>query len=126
MEFFQLMWSKGNNPSNIEFEAKAMGENDLPKLFVGVAHVNPGGWTYTEGWEPLIRTYSKIMDFDTQVRERAAAAPKKTSGLGLGERLARLAPAGIERNIWFAGFGGALVLGGGALIWRTRRGRDGN
>ena len=123
MEFFQLMWSKGNNPTNIEFEAKAMGENDLPKLFVGVAHVNPGGWTYTEGWEPLIRSYSKIMDFDTQIRERAATTQPKASGVGSRAALALLAPTGSD-SIWFVGLGGVLVLGGGALIWRSRRGRD--
>jgi hypothetical protein len=35
-----------------------MGENDLVKLHVAAAHVNPGNWTYTEGWEPMLRAYS--------------------------------------------------------------------
>lgn len=124
MEFFQLMWSKGNNPTAVELEGKVLAENLLPKLFVGVAHVNPGGWTYTESWEQINAGYSRIMDYDTQLRERAAAAkPRSTSSLPERTLLALFAPQRDERDLWAAGFGGAMLLGGVALLWRSRRGR---
>ncbi|MCC7546408.1 MAG: hypothetical protein IT532_01445 [Burkholderiales bacterium] len=121
-QFFQLFWSKGNNPSSIETEVIEMGENDLPKLHVGLAHVNPGGWTYTEGWEPLNRAYSKIMSEDTRLREMAA----------LQERVTRLEAARVSLldgdsrtgRASLGGLGGALLIAGGVVLagWRRRDG----
>lgn len=123
-QFFQLFWTKGNNPSSIEFEAMEMGENDLAKLHVGLAHVNPGGWTYTEGWEPLNRAYSKIMSEDTKIREMAALKDrvakletKRTSLLDLDDSSNRASLGGL---------GGALLLAGSMSLvgWRRREKSD--
>jgi len=123
-QFFQLFWTKANNPSSIEFEAIEMGENDLAKLHVGLAHVNPGGWTYTEGWEPLNRAYSKIMSEDTKIREMAALKDrvakletKRTSLLDLDNSSNRASLGGL---------GGALLLAGGMSLvgWRRREKSD--
>jgi len=120
VQFFQLFWTKGNNPTAIEFEAMEMGENDLVKLHVGAAHVNPGGFTYTEGWEPLNRAYSKIMQADAQIREMAALKSKLAAlegdtlfGLGPLEGRTQQASAG--------GLGAALLFAGGVGLVRSRR-----
>ena len=69
--FFQLFWAKGNNPSRVERIYADMWEHDLIKLYKGLFHNNPGGFTYTEGWSPLLRDYSEIMDENTRLREEA-------------------------------------------------------
>lgn len=119
-EFFQLFWTKGNNPSSLEFEVLEMGENDVTKLHVGLAHVNPGGWTYTEGWEPLNRAYSKIMSEDTKLREMAA----------LQERVVKLEARrtglldldGTGSRVSLGGLGGGMLLAGIVALagWRRR------
>jgi len=119
-QFFQLFWTKGNNPSSIEFEAMEMGENDLVKLHVGAAHVNPGGWTYTEGWEPLNRAYAKIMQANTEIRERVALQ-KKVTALETKSRFAFLDFDTSEKKLSLGGLGGALLLAGGLALWRSRR-----
>ncbi|MEY6434189.1 multiheme c-type cytochrome [Thioalkalicoccus limnaeus] len=70
--FFQLFWAKGNNPSAVEREYAEMWEQDLIKHYKGLAHVNPGGWTYTDGWSQLLKRTARINDADTQLREMAA------------------------------------------------------
>lgn len=123
-QFWQLFWTKGNQPSSIEFEAIEMGENDLAKMHVGLAHVNPGGWTYTEGFEPLNRAYSKIMSEDTKLREMAALKDrvakletKRTSLLDLDDS---------SNRVSLGGLGGALLLTGGVALvgWRRREKSD--
>lgn len=125
VSFFQLFWTKGNNPSSVEFEAMEMGENDLVKLHVGVAHVNPGNWTYTEGWEPLNRAYAKIMQADTQIREMAALKDKvakleemKRGGLFDADTLR-------HRKASLGGIGGGMILIGLFVLWQWRRRRVG-
>ena len=118
--FFQLFWSKGNNPTAIEVEAMEMGENDLVKLHVATAHVNPGGWTYTEGWESLNRAYAKIQQANTQIREMAELKKKvaKLEGRKSGNLLdlkSRTAKAS------FGGIGGGMILIGALALWRSRR-----
>jgi hydroxylamine dehydrogenase len=49
-----------------------MWEHDLIKLYKGIFHANPGGFTYTEGWSPLMKDYAEIMDEDTRLRQLAA------------------------------------------------------
>ncbi|WP_082054349.1 multiheme c-type cytochrome [Methyloterricola oryzae] len=71
--FFQLFWSKGNNPSYVERVYADMWEHDLIKLYKGLFHVNPGGFTYTEGWSELMRDYAIIMDENTKLREGKSA-----------------------------------------------------
>ncbi len=70
--FFQLFWAKGNNPSRVERIYADMWEHNLIKLYKGLFHANPGGFTYTEGWSPLMRDYAEIMDEDTRLRQQAA------------------------------------------------------
>lgn len=80
--FFQLFWAKGNNPSRVERIYADMWEHDLIKLYKGLFHNNPGGFTYTEGWSPLLRDYAEIMDENTRLRENGKtldAIPGPTS-----------------------------------------------
>ncbi len=49
-----------------------MWEQHNMKHFKGLAHANPGGFTYTDGWGKLIRSLARIRDGDTQLREKAA------------------------------------------------------
>lgn len=72
--FFQLFWSKGNSPTRIERVYADMWEHDLIKLYKGLFHNNPGGFTYTEGWSPLLKDYAEIMDENTRLREEAKQA----------------------------------------------------
>ncbi len=74
--FFQLFWAKGNNPSRVERIYADMWEHDLIKLYKGLFHANPGGFTYTEGWSPLMKDYAEIMDEDTRLREQAEIKAK--------------------------------------------------
>jgi hydroxylamine dehydrogenase len=118
--FTQLYWSKDNNPAAIELKALEMGENDLPKLHVGLAHVNPGGWTYTEGWGPMNRAYVEIMDENTKIREMAALQArvakmesKRTSLLDLDSKDDKLSLGGLGGGMLLAG---TLALAG----WRRR------
>ena len=98
-----------------------MHENDLAKMHVGLAHVNPGGWTYTEGWGPINRAYVEIQDENTRIREMVALQERvnkleagKTSLLDLN---------GTSEKISLGGLGGGMLLAGAiALIgWRNKR-----
>ncbi|MCC7325382.1 MAG: hypothetical protein IT521_01070 [Burkholderiales bacterium] len=117
-QFFQLFWSKGNNPSMMDLYGLDLVENVTSKLHVNLAHVNPGGWAYTQGWEQLNRNYTEIMDEDTKMREMAALKdrvaklePKRTSLLNLDS----------THRASLGGLGGVLLLGGATLIgWRRR------
>lgn len=120
-QFTQLFWSKGNNPASIELKVLEMAENDLAKMHVGLAHVNPGGWTYTEGWGPMNRAYVEIQDEHTKLREMAALQARvnklegsKTSLLDLNS---------TSEKISLGGLGGGMLLAGTlALIgWRKRK-----
>ena len=102
--FFQLFWAKGNNPSHVERVYADMWEHDVIKLYKGLMHANPGGFTYTEGWSELMRDYAIIMDENTKLREDKT----KTSQLdvmGLGGRYAL----------------GSLLVGVGFVMVRRRR-----
>jgi len=122
-QFFQLFWQKGNNPSSVEYTVTEMGENDLAKLHVGVAHVNPGGWTYTEGWEALGRAYSTIMTEDTKLREMAALQERVVKLEGRRTSLFDLDDAGKKLSLGGLG-GGMLLVGSLALAgWRRREKR---
>jgi hydroxylamine dehydrogenase len=127
-QFFQLYWSKNNNPSSLELKVLEMGENDLPKGHVGLAHVNPGGWTYTEGWGPLNRAYVEIMDENSKLRhemdlqERIAKLEKKRTGLLGG----LLDADSTEDKISLGGLGGGMLLAGTIALagWRRREKRE--
>ena len=49
-----------------------MCEQHNLKHFKGLAHVNPGGFTYSDGWAKLIRSLARIQDANTTLREKAA------------------------------------------------------
>ncbi len=112
---------EGNSPAAIELKVLEMHENDLAKMHVGLAHVNPGGWTYTEGWGPINRAYVEIQDENTRIREMVALQARvnkleagKTSLLDLN---------GTSEKISLGGLGGGMLLAGTiALIgWRNKR-----
>lgn len=67
--FFGLFWTEGNNPTAIEFRNAQMWEQQLMRHFKGLAHVNPGGFTYTHGWSELIGSLAAIRDEATRLRE---------------------------------------------------------
>ena len=125
MIFTQLFWSQGNNPASMELRVLEMGENDLAKMHVGLAHVNPGGWTYTEGWGPMNRAYVEVQDENFRIREMLALQErvnklegKKTSLLNLDT---------TEEKISLGGLGGGMLLAGTlALVgWRKRNKSEG-
>ena len=70
--FFGLFWTEGNNPTALDHEFAQMWEQRLMRHFKGVAHANPGGYTYSFGWSELIGALARIRDGDTQLREKAA------------------------------------------------------
>ena len=84
--FFGLFWTKGNNPSAIEHEYVQMWEQEIMRHFKGLAHVNPGGFTYSYGWSELIGSLARIRDEDIRLRERAE----------LEKRIEALEAAGAE------------------------------
>jgi len=69
--FFQLFWRRGNSPSAVEYEFAEMWEHHKIKHYKGLAHANPGGYTYSEGWSQLIKSAARINDEDTRLREAA-------------------------------------------------------
>jgi hydroxylamine dehydrogenase len=71
-EFFHLFFTKGNNGTAVDLEFAKMWEQHIMMHFKGLAHVNPGGFTYTNGWSNLVRSLAVIRDADTQLREKAA------------------------------------------------------
>lgn len=121
LQFFQLFWAEGNNPTAVEYEGTAMGENELSKLHVGVAHVNPNGWTYSQGWQSLVRAYARIMDYDTQIRERAAM---KVARLEAGKRHSLFEPDSGAKKASLGGLGSLMLVAGGLMLWRSRRRKD--
>jgi hydroxylamine dehydrogenase len=124
-QFYQLMWAKGNNPSTPELRLLEMGENELARLHVSVAHVDYGGWTYTTGWEQLLQKYSEIMEADTVLRDKAAllkrvaALESKSTALSFPFEL-----DSTGKKITLGGLGGGMLLAGtvGLFGWRRRRG----
>lgn len=110
--FFQLFWSEGNNPSAVEQEYAEMWEHDIIKLYKGATHMNPGGYTYSQGWVPLLSRYSKIMDENTKLREWAELK-KKVAQVDNGMKTAKRVVTG--------GSGLGLLLIGGLAIYRAIR-----
>jgi hydroxylamine dehydrogenase len=109
--FYGLFWAKGNNPSAVDRVYTEMWEHDLIKLYKGLAHFNPGNYTYSNGWAKLIGDYAEIMDADTQLREKAALEKRvaklegklKTSFLKFDSDTNQAALGGVG--------GGLLLLG---------------
>lgn len=118
-QFFSFFWSKGNNPSSVEFDLIDMGSNDLSKLHVGLAHMNPGGFTYTEGWQALNRGYARITSEDTRLR--AAVALQERVAKLEARRTSLLDLDSTGTKVSLGGLGAGMLLGGLALAgWRRR------
>ena len=124
--FFSFFFSQGNNPTAIDVEFAEMWEQHMMKHFKGLAHANPGGFTYTEGWSKLIRSLARIRDADTQLRDKAALAARVAAletvrkrrswfDLDLQSPTERLAAGGVGATL--AGLGLVLLAPG----WRRRR-----
>ncbi len=113
--FFQLFWAKGNNPSHVERVYADMWEHDVIKLYKGLFHANPGGFTYTEGWSELMRDYAIIMDENTKLREAAG----KTAQNGESPTQAALREfkdAAASRYVL-----GSLLVAAGIVVIRSRK-----
>jgi len=110
-QFFQIYWSKGNNPAAIELRLFEMAEDHLVQLHVSLAHQH-WGFTYTIGWAALNRGYVEIMDEDTKLKEK----------LALMERVAKLEAHRTSSLFDFDGTDGKITLGslgGGMLLTGT-------
>ncbi len=119
--FFQLFWQKGNNPSAVEYEFAEMWEHHKIKHYKGLAHANPGGYTYSEGWSQLIKSAARINDEDMKLREAAAirAELKRIGGEKRGDLYDLDSP---NRRAWAAGLGSlAVLVGAGLLFARDRK-----
>ncbi|ADJ27712.1 multiheme c-type cytochrome [Nitrosococcus watsonii] len=125
-EFFQLFIAKGNNPTTVELQYSKMWEQDLLKHYKALAHVNPGFWTYTEGWGPLLERYTNIQDANTQLR--AFAKLKSQVAMLEGDiKAAKLLnlDSQVERAV-VGGLGGGMVLAGvGLVAWRRKQKTEG-
>ncbi len=69
--FYSLFISKGNNPTMVDRTFTEMWEQHVTQYMKGLQHVNPGGWSYTGGWSPLIKDQIFINEQDTKLREMA-------------------------------------------------------
>lgn len=123
--FAGLFFSAGNFPTAIDYEFAEMWEQHIMKHFKGLAHVHPGGFTYSEGWSRLIRSLARIKDTDTQLREKAAlmlrvealeAAGGKQGWLDFDTPMKRAAAGGA--GVTLAGLGLGLML---LPVFRRRR-----
>jgi hydroxylamine dehydrogenase len=98
--FFQLFWAEGNNPTRVERIYANMWEHDVIKNYKGLFHANPGGYTYTEGWSPLMQDYAEIMDEATKLREMSQLkqSVKKMGGIDPHGKpaLVKTAQAGVH------------------------------
>ena len=122
-QFFQIYWSKGNNPAAIELKLFEMAEDHLVQLHVSLAHQH-WGFTYTVGWAALNRGYVEIMDEDTKLKEKMA----------LQERVAKLEGSktslldfdSTDGKITLGSVGGGMLLTGTlALAGWSRRKKNG-
>lgn len=121
--FFQLFWARGNNPTRVERTYADMWEHDLIKLYKGLFHVNPGGFTYTEGWSELMRDYAEIMDENTRLREKVvepAPASNESSRNEAHRTLKTAEGMASELGLRFV-LGTSMVYGGLLLFRRSLR-----
>ena len=119
-QFFQIYWSKGNNPAAIELRLFEMAEDHLVQLHVGLAHQH-WGFTYTVGWAALNRGYVEIMDEDTKLKEKLALMERVTKLEGSKTSLLDL--NGTDSKITLGSLGGGLLLTGGIALagWSRRK-----
>lgn len=123
-QFFDLFWHKGNNPSAVEYEYAEMWEHHKIKHYKGLAHANPGGYTYTEGWSQLIKSAVRINDEDTKLRDMAELK-SKVEALSPPDKRGDLLnlETPIQRAM-LGGLGGLLMLIGLGAFLRNRNRPD--
>ncbi len=122
--FYGLFWAKGNNPSHVDRIHVEMWEHDLIKLYKGLAHFNPGNYTYSNGWAPLMGAYAEIQDANTQLREMAALK-ESVAELQSIQKGGLFGPDSLQKKASLGGLGGGMVLAGSLARWGWRR-RDRN
>jgi hydroxylamine dehydrogenase len=124
-QFFQIYWSKGNNPASIELKLFEMAEDHLVQLHVSLAH-QYWGYTYTVGWAAMNRAYVEIMDEDTKLKEMLAlqARVDKLETEAKNRALLDLDSPGGKLSL--GGLGGGMMLAGTLAIagWRRRERKD--
>ena len=123
-QFYEIYWSKGNNPAAIELKLFEMAEDHLVQLHVALAHQH-WGFTYTVGWAAMNRAYVEIMDEDTKLKEKMA----------LAERVAKLEESktslldfdGTGGKLSLGSLGGGMLLTGGIALagWSRRKKNNG-
>jgi hydroxylamine dehydrogenase len=123
-QFFQIYWSKGNNPAAIELRLFEMAEDHLVQLHVGLSHQH-WGFTYTVGWAALNRGYVEIMDEDTKLKEKLALM-ERVAKLE-GNKTSLLDLNGTDGKITLGSLGGGLLLTGGIALagWSRRKKNNG-
>ena len=122
-QFFQIYWSKGNNPAAIELKLFEMAEDHLVQLHVSLAH-QYWGYTYTVGWAAMNRAYVEINDEDTKLKEKLALQ-ERVAKLE-GSRTSLLDFNGIGEKVSLGSLGGGLLLTGTlALAGWSRRKKNG-
>lgn len=99
-----------------------MWEHDIIKLYKGLAHFNPGNYTYSNGWAPLVGDYAEIMDMDTQIRE-TADLKRRIAALEGRKQSSLLIPDTEFKQLSMGGLGGGMLLAGslGLVGWHRRK-----
>ena len=122
--FFNLFWNKGNNPSVVEYEFAEMWEHHKIKHFKALAHANPGGYTYSDGWSQLIKSSVRINDENTKLRDAADIRAKLEALKPLEKKGDLFNLETPVRRAALGGLGGAAMLAGIALFIGNRRRRQ--
>ena len=122
-QFFQIYWSKGNNPAAIELKLFEMAEDHLVQLHVSLAH-QYWGYTYTVGWAAMNRAYVEINDEDTKLKEKLALQERVAKLEGHRASLFDFDGAGEKISLGSLG-GGLLLTGTLALAGWSRRKKNG-
>jgi len=118
--FFNLFWQKGNNPTVVEYEFAEMWEHHKIKHYKGLAHANPGGYTYTEGWSQLIKSAVRINDEDAKLRDMAEIKAKVEALKPPQKRGDLLNLETPTQRAMLGGLGGLLMLLGIGAYVRNR------
>ncbi|MCK5924084.1 MAG: hydroxylamine reductase, partial [Methylococcales bacterium] len=121
--FFQLFWARGNNPSRVERIYADMWEHDLIKLYKGLFHMNPGGFTYTEGWSALMRDYAEIMDENTRLREKAGQSLATARTVSQAQQTPKVGETPAWDIVLRLILGASMVVVGLALYREHRKGK---
>jgi hydroxylamine dehydrogenase len=98
-----------------------MWEHDLIKLYKGLFHMNPGGFTYTEGWSALMRDYAEIMDENTRLREKAKQSPAVSQKIAQAQQTPKVGETPAWDIVLRFILGASMVFIGLALYRENRK-----